>query len=97
MSRMKKINEVDALRGVFYSFFEMKDVQGKDNADDKVLISMQTAEQNLNPFYQYDEDDNHAKYAFGPSGMDNSSHMFAYSINLSGMFEHLNKYNKMKE
>ena len=44
MSRMKKINEVDALRGVFYSFFEMKDVQGKDNADDKVLISMQTAE-----------------------------------------------------
>lgn len=57
MSKLRTINEVQALRGVFYSFFEMKDDQDKDNATDKVLISMQYAEQNLNPFYKYDEED----------------------------------------
>jgi len=40
LSKMRTINEVEALRGVFYSFFEMKDVEGKDSQNDKVLISM---------------------------------------------------------
>ena len=35
----------------------MKDVQGKDNARDKVLISMQVQETCLNPYYNYDEED----------------------------------------
>ena len=42
---------------MFYRFFEMKDVQGKDNARDKVLISMQVPETCLNPYYNYDEED----------------------------------------
>ena len=41
MAKLKSIKEVEALRGVFYSFFEMKDVEGKDSATGKVLISMQ--------------------------------------------------------
>lgn len=40
MAGLKSINEVDALRGVFYKFFEMKDINGKDNEDEKVLVSM---------------------------------------------------------
>ena len=57
MARLKTINEVQALKSVFYRFFEMKDVQGKDNARDKVLISMQVPETCLNPYYNYDEED----------------------------------------
>ena len=57
MAKLKTINEVQALRGVFYNFFEMKDVQGQDNANDKVLISMQVAQANLNPFYNDESDD----------------------------------------
>ena len=44
IAKMKTINEVEALRGVFYSFFETgKGVGiGEDNTDDKNhLISMQ--------------------------------------------------------
>ena len=51
MNKLRTVNEVQALRGVFYSFFEMKDVQGKDSPNEKVLISMQVAENNLNPFF----------------------------------------------
>ena len=57
MANLKTINEVQALKSVFYRFFEMKDVQGKDNARDKVLISMQVQETCLNPYYNYDEED----------------------------------------
>lgn len=57
MANLKTINEVQALKSVFYRFFEMKDVQGKDNARDKVLISMQVPETCLNPYYNYDEED----------------------------------------
>lgn len=31
----------------------MKDVKGKENVDNKVLISMQTPEANLNPFFSF--------------------------------------------
>ena len=37
------------MRGVFYNFFEMKDDE-KDGANDKVLVSMQVAEADFNPF-----------------------------------------------
>ena len=57
MASLKTINEVQALKSVFYRFFEMKDVQGKDNASDKVLISMQVPESSLNPFYNYEDED----------------------------------------
>ena len=89
ISKFKTINEVQALRGVFYNFFEMKDVQGKDATNDKVLISMQVAETSLNPFYNFGDEDEEADNV----GLDTSSRMFAYSSNLSGMFEHLQKLN----
>ena len=38
---MKSINEVDALRGVFYSFFEAGKVESQDNGSNKILVSMQ--------------------------------------------------------
>ena len=57
MASLKTINEVQALKSVFYRFFEMKDVWGKDNASDKVLISMQVPESSLNPFYNYEDED----------------------------------------
>ena len=82
ISKFKTINEVQALRGVFYNFFEMKDVQGKDATNDKVLISMQVAEQSMNPFWnlgeQVDEE-------------GDKDRTFAYSVDLSGMFGHLRK------
>ena len=49
---------------------------------------MQYAEYNLNPFFKYEEED---EAYFDDKGMNNTSQMFAYSSNLSGMFEHLYK------
>jgi len=40
MAKIKSINEVDALRGVFYSFFDTKAVKNDKTARDRVLISM---------------------------------------------------------
>ena len=54
MAKISSINEVDALKDIFYSFFEMRDVRSKDSTSDKVLISMQLKEANLNPFYNMD-------------------------------------------
>ena len=88
ISKLKSINEVQALRGVFYSFFEVKDVQEKDNVNDKVLINMDAPDATMNPFFKYEDED---EAYFVGKGMDISSHMYAYSSNLSGMFEHLNK------
>ena len=51
----KGINEVDALRDVFYNFFEMKNEQGDTKGKETVLISMQVAEMSLNPFLDSDE------------------------------------------
>ena len=52
----------------------------------------------MNPFYQYEErGKNEGADEFGFGGIDTSSHMFAYSSDLSGIFEHLNKHNRMKE
>ena len=48
----------------------------------------------MNPFFQLAEDD---VDEFVEHGLDNSSHMFAYSSNLSGMFSHLQAHNKVKE
>lgn len=39
MGKLKSINEVEALKGVFYNFFEMKQ-DGMDSGSNKVLISM---------------------------------------------------------
>lgn len=82
MNKMKQVNEVDALRGVFYNFFDIKDVRGRDNINDKVLISMQLADSSLNPFFQiFDEE-------LDENEMDTSSHMFANSVNNS-LFKNL--------
>ena len=50
MAELKSINEVEALRGVFYNFF---DTNKKDDntARDRALIIMQVAEASINPFY----------------------------------------------
>ena len=53
---MRTINEVQALKGVFYNFFEMKNQDGEDGTNDKVLISMQVAEASLNPFYNFEDE-----------------------------------------
>ena len=92
MSKLKTINEVEALRGVFYSFFEMKDVSGRDNAKDKVLISMQVAEASLNPFYNFDE---FGLYNASTSKMDDLN--YAYSSNPNSIFEHLRRYTSLRE
>ena len=71
----------------------MKDVKGKDNVDNKVLISMQTPEANLNPFYSFgDENGDYSALHRGKT-----SSMFAYSFNLSSMFENLHTHNQIKE
>lgn len=49
INKLKSINEVDALRGVFYSFFETGRGNGIDLGVDntngnKILISMQTTQ-----------------------------------------------------
>ena len=36
---LKEINEVDSLKGVFYSFFEMQDAERKSNRNNKILVS----------------------------------------------------------
>ena len=70
----------------------MKDVKGKENVDNKVLISMQTPDANLNPFFSFGDENRGDQQAFGKT-----SSMFAYSFNLSSMFENLNAHNKIKE
>ena len=54
---MKSINEVEALRGVFYSFFEAGKVDNGDGDDsnNKILISMQVTQHQLNPFFEEEE------------------------------------------
>ena len=56
MGKMKSINEVEALRGVFYSFFEVKGLQEGDETNDKVLISMQAPNVAMNPFIKFNEE-----------------------------------------
>ena len=51
MAKLKSINEVQALRGVFYKFFDTQAVKGDENARDRVLINMQVAEASINPFH----------------------------------------------
>ena len=51
---MKSINEVEALRNIFHSFFE-KGIQQNDT-DDKVLISMQSPNHSINPFFRYEKE-----------------------------------------
>ena len=57
IAKMKSINEVEALRGVFYSFFEAGKVNSGDGDDstNKILISMQVGEHQLNPFFEEEE------------------------------------------
>jgi len=55
MAKLKTVNEVEALKGVFYSFFDMER-ENKDNKNDKVLISVQLAEYNINPFFRSEID-----------------------------------------
>ena len=51
MNKMKSINEVEALRNIFHSFFE-KGIK-QNESDDKVLISMQSPNHAMNPFFRY--------------------------------------------
>ena len=56
MSKLGRINEVVALRGVFYKLFETKQRE-QDNKNEKVLVSMLVPENNFNPFIEYDQED----------------------------------------
>ena len=58
MAKLKSINEVQALRGVFYNFFDTQAVKGDENARDRVLINMQVAEASINPFHNSREMEN---------------------------------------
>ena len=94
LTNRRSINEVEALRDVFYSFFEMKEPTAGDNENDKVLISMQSAEFDFNPFFKIESEED--------GGMDfdrqmNSSQVYAYATNLTGMFDHLNVLNDRRE
>ena len=60
----------------------MKDVQGKDNARDKVLISMKVPETCLNPYYNYDEEDDKRL----ADGMLDESLPYAYASNFSSPY-----------
>ena len=94
---MKSINEVDALRGVFYSFFETGRGNGVDvgvdnTSGNKILISMQTTQHQLNPFFVEDE--------FLCAGDEDeyncvdTSFIYTKESNLSSMFEHLQALKK---
>lgn len=91
MAKYKTINEVQALRGVFYNFFDMNADDEKNGANDKVLVSMQVAEADFNPFLSSGERD------VEDNGLDTSSRMYAYSTNMSGIFDHLQKFNQRRE
>ena len=94
MANRKSVNEVDALRDVFYSFFDMKQQQ-KINDNDRVLVSQQQAEFDYNPFFKYDgEEEADMKFA---NRVNYTSPMYAYATNLTGMFDHLNQLNDRRE
>ena len=89
MAKKKSINEVEALREVFYNFFDMKELKQGNNAQEKVLISMTKAESDVNPFFKYDgEEEEDAQFADSRYGR-NSSQVYAYASNVSGIFDHL--------
>ena len=52
MAKLKYVNEVEALRSVFYNFFDTKAIKDDQTAGDRVLISMQVAEASMNPFHK---------------------------------------------
>ena len=52
---MRTINEVVALRGVFYKLFEAKQSEQQESANNNnVLISMNLPELEMNPFHNYE-------------------------------------------
>ena len=94
LNKMKSINEVEALRNIFHSFFE-KGIQQNDT-DDKVLISMQSPNHSMNPFFRY-EKEKEEDAELERSKSVNVSAVYAYATNLEGMFEHLNELNERRE
>jgi len=71
---------VQALRGVFYNFFESsKDAENGEKKVDKVLVSMQVMEHGANPFFVEAEDDSDA--------LENSRYFYASSASM--IFNHL--------
>ena len=95
LNKMKSINEVEALKNIFHSFFE-KGIQQNDT-DDKVLISMQSPNHSMNPFFRYEKEKEEDDAELERSKSMNVSAVYAYATNLSGMFEHLNELNEKRE
>ena len=59
IAKLKSINEVEALRGVFYKLFDTsKSNETENTASDNVLISMNLPEVELNPFFDHETDEN---------------------------------------
>lgn len=85
VSKMKSINEVEALRSVFYNFFDTQSKKGDENVNDKVLISMSPAESNINPFFDFSVENEYGRQG----GLDTSTISFAYNSN--NMFDRLSR------
>lgn len=84
MSKLKSINEVAALRGVFYNFFDTQAVNISANDSDRVLISMQKLEVDLNPFYEEEDE-----YVVSEGHLDNSSFAHGYASKTHSIFKGL--------
>lgn len=56
MAKLRYINEVVALRGVFFKLFETKQRE-QENVGEKVLIRVNLLENQYNPFLDYEEDE----------------------------------------
>lgn len=69
---------MQALKSLFYNFFDTQVVKEGDSAQTKVLVSMQVPELSINPFYNFDEDDLRLEQSVS------MSINFGYSTNRSG-------------
>mmetsp|Transcript_11164 Transcript_11164/g.13178 ORF Transcript_11164/g.13178 Transcript_11164/m.13178 type:complete len:81 (+) Transcript_11164:1698-1940(+) len=57
LSKLSSINEVEALRSVFYKLFEAKQSEQDSVNNKNVLISMNLPEMQFNPFFDYEKDE----------------------------------------
>lgn len=51
--KTKKVDEVSALRDIFITFFDTSNRNKGNSNKENLLVSMETSEQSLNPFYDY--------------------------------------------
>ena len=62
----QKIDEVTALREIFVTFFDTSNRNKASSEKEKLLVSMETCEQSMNPFHDfstgYDENDGQDMY-----------------------------------